>query len=272
MESIGARSQKPALTLSSMVLARCTLGESYRRLVLRAVHASWRSRLRPRPLGVGASLVYLSATALWLLWARPPALPWLALAALAVAAAGLYLPGLANQISLGRAYLAGPALGLGASRALLPLALVILLAAATDLADGFAARRWDKPTRLGGALDPVVDGLLFGSAAVGFALGAVYPLWLAVLVILRYLLPALGGGLLLLFGRQPVLKHTPAGQASTAAIALLLIGLAAWGALGRDARWLLLAAEVVIPLSAAAALLNLAWLNRSALSAGPVHG
>ncbi|WP_338181997.1 CDP-alcohol phosphatidyltransferase family protein [Candidatus Dormiibacter inghamiae] len=254
------------------MLRRCTLGESYRRLVLRAAPDRPRPRLRPRPLGAGASLVYLSATALWLLAARPPALPWLGLAALAVAAAGLYLPGLANQISLGRAYLAGPALGLGATRALLPLALVILLAAATDLADGFAARRWEKPTRLGGALDPVVDGLLFGSAGVGLALAALYPLWLAVVVILRYLLPALGGGLLLLFGRQPVLKHTPAGQASTAAIALLLIGLAAWVALGRDARWLLLAAEVVIPLSAAAALLNLAWVNRSALSAGPVHG
>ncbi|PZR66442.1 MAG: hypothetical protein DLM66_13320 [Candidatus Dormiibacter spiritus] len=255
-----------------MVLARCTLGESYRPLVLRAVRASRRPLLRPRPLSVGASLAYLSATALWLLAARPPALPWLALAALAVAAAGLYLPGLANQISLGRAYLAGPALGLGATRALLPLALVVLLAGATDLADGFAARRWEQPTRLGGALDPVVDGLLFGSAAVGLALSGLYPLWLAVLVILRYLLPAIGGGLLLLLGRQPVLKHTPAGQVSTAAIALLLIGLAAWAALGRDAAWLKLAAEVLIPLSAAAALLNLAWVNRSALSAGPDHG
>ncbi len=209
---------------------------------------------------------------MWLLAARPRGLSWLALAALAVAAAGLYLPGLANQISIGRAYLAGPALGLGATRALLPLALVILLAAGTDLADGFAARRWEKPTRLGGALDPVVDGLFFGSAGVGLALSSLYPRWLAVAVILRYLLPALGGGLLLLFGRQPVLKHTPAGQASTATIALLLIGLAVSAALGREAGWLLLAAKVVIPLAAAAALLNLAWVNRSALSPGPDRG
>ena len=37
--------------------------------------------------------------------------------------------------------------------------------------------------RLGGALDPVVDGIFFGAVALGLALGGAYPLWLAGLVV-----------------------------------------------------------------------------------------
>ena len=221
--------------------------------------------LRPRRLGAAFAFVYLGATAAWLILVTPAGLPWLALPAIVVAGVELFVPGLANHISLARAYLATPALTLGATRALLPLALVVLVAAATDVADGFVARRWEAATRLGGAIDPVVDGLFFGSAAVGLAWSALYPLWLAGVVILRYLLPALAGGLLLLARRQPALKHTPAGQASTAGIALLLAALAALAATGGGATWLRPVAEVMIPVSAAAALGNLAWANRSAL-------
>jgi phosphatidylglycerophosphate synthase len=127
---------------------------------------------------------------------------------------------------------------------------------------------------VGGALDPIVDGVFFGAVAVGLAAGAAFPAWLAGVVVLRYLLPAVAGGVLLLTRRRPELSHTPAGQASTALIAVLLGGLALLRGWGRDPGLLVAVSEAVVPLATAATFANLAWANRRALlgSAGGAGG
>ncbi len=225
------------------------------------------SGLRPTPAGAAGAAVALAAGGLWLLTGdaarhRLPVLAWFLL----VAGAGLFLPGIANQLTISRAYLAAAGFiyalapsGLGA------LAVTVALAGLTDLTDGTVARRFEQPSRLGGALDPVVDGLFFGAVAAGLAASGAYPPWLAGLVILRYLLPALVGGGLLLAGRRPVLRHTLLGQVSTTLIAILMGGLALFRGLGQDASTLLAAGEVVIPLATLATFANLTWVNRGAI-------
>ncbi len=219
--------------------------------------------------GLIGGAVFLLLSALWLVLDSPPG-PRVAYEVyfIALVLAGTRLPGPANQGTLARGYLALPALvyglqpnGLGA------LAVTVAVASVTDLLDGTVARRFAVPSRLGGALDPVVDGVFFGAVAVGLALGAAYPLWLAAVVILRYLLPAVAGGLLLLAGRRPKLTHTLFGQASTSLIAVLLGGVALFRGLGQDPSRLVVAAEVVIPASALLVFANLAWANRGALRA-----
>ncbi len=93
--------------------------------------------------------------------------------------------GIANLLSLVRASVV-PVLP-----ALPPLALgtVILAASATDVADGYLARRRDECTRLGVWLDAAVDGFMVTVAAVAAARHDRLPAWLAVLVVARYLLP-----------------------------------------------------------------------------------
>jgi cardiolipin synthase len=180
---------------------------------------------------------------------------------------GVGLPGLANQATLARAHLAAPALVyslLGSQ--LFELAAVVALAGLTDLLDGAIARSLERPTRLGGALDPVVDGVFFGAVATGLALGGAYPPWLAGVVVARYAVPALAGAVLLLAGRRLALEHTPAGQASTALIAVLVGGLALLRGLGWNAGGLLLLSEVVLPLATAATFGNLFWANRRAIT------
>ena len=110
--------------------------------------------------------------------------------------------------------------------------------------------------------------------ALGLAAGTAYPGWLAAVVVLRYLLPALAGGLLLVGGRRPRLRHTPLGQASTMVIAVLLGGVALLRAVGRDTSLLLTVSEVLIPLAALATFGNLVWVNRRAItgSAGALRG
>lgn len=211
--------------------------------------------------------MFLVADLAWLWVARPPGrellLVWFGMLVLA----GAMVPRAANQVTLARAHLAAPALvySVDPSR-LLQLAAVVSLAGLSDVIDGAIARRFERPSRLGGALDPVVDGLFFGAVAIGLVVGVSYPLWLAGVVVLRYALPAVAGGLLLLAGRRPALQHTPLGQASTTLIGVLLGGAALLQGLGWGTGGLLLrVSEVIIPVAAVATFGNLIWANRQAL-------
>jgi phosphatidylglycerophosphate synthase len=157
---------------------------------------------------------------------------------------GAWLPGVANQVTLARAYLAAPALVYSLSPGgLLPLAGVVTLAGLTDVVDGWIARRLEQPTPLGGGLDPVVDGVFFGALALGLAAGLAYPGWLAAMVILRYGLPAAVGALLLLLGGVALLRG-----------------------LRQDTRLLLTVTEVVVPLAVLATFANLYWANRASFA------
>src|SRR5882724_1700873 len=65
-------------------------------------------------------------------------------------------------------------------------ALVIFLAAAaTDLLDGYLARRWGQITTVGTLLDPIADKLLISAALVSLVQIRRVPAWMVVLVIGR---------------------------------------------------------------------------------------
>ncbi len=210
--------------------------------------------------GVIAGLVYLVIGLAWISITQPPLylIAWLIL----VAVAGSYIPGEANQVTLARAYLAVPALAYATTGRLGLLAVVVAVAGLTDLVDGTIARRLEHPSQLGGALDPVVDGVFMGALCIGLAVGGFIPLWLALVVIARYLLPALAGGLLIALGRRPELRHTLTGQISTVLILILIGGVALFRGLNQDASGLLSAAEVVIPLATVATYVHLAFALR----------
>jgi cardiolipin synthase len=218
--------------------------------------------------GIIAGVVYFVVGALWA-WAAgesPLVLGWL----VAVAGVGAFIPGEANQVSLARAYLAAPAFAYALTGQYGLLAVTVAVAGLTDLVDGTVARRFAQPTHFGGGLDPVVDGLFTGALCVGLALGGTLPLWLALVAIARYLLPALGGGLLMVLGRRPELRHTLTGQVSTVLILVLVGGVCLLRGLHQDASALLIGAEVVIPLATLATFAHLAWASRRTVAApGP---
>ncbi|HEY8679504.1 MAG TPA: CDP-alcohol phosphatidyltransferase family protein [Candidatus Dormibacteraeota bacterium] len=172
--------------------------------------------------------------------------------------------GVANLVTGSRIVLAVPGYWFGLTPSGLPwLAVVVAVAGLSDLVDGTIARRFDRPTKFGAALDPVADGFFYGAVAAGLAVGGVYPFWLAWVVIARYTVPALVGGLLVLLRKLPALRHTFFGQLSTALIAVLLGGLALFRFLGLPTVSLLLAAEVVIPVVSLLAWIELGWTARA---------
>ncbi|HYI92949.1 MAG TPA: CDP-diacylglycerol--glycerol-3-phosphate 3-phosphatidyltransferase [Bryobacteraceae bacterium] len=62
---------------------------------------------------------------------------------------------------------------------------IFLAAAATDLLDGYIARRWGQITTVGTLLDPIADKLLISSALVALVQVHVVPAWMAIVVVGR---------------------------------------------------------------------------------------
>ena len=66
------------------------------------------------------------------------------------------------------------------------VALIIFwVAAATDLLDGYLARRWGQVTTIGTLLDPIADKLLVSAALISLVQVRVIPGWLVVLLVGR---------------------------------------------------------------------------------------
>src|ERR1039457_639465 len=62
---------------------------------------------------------------------------------------------------------------------------IVLVAAGTDLLDGYLARRWKQVTTIGTLLDPIADKLLISAALISLVQIHVLPGWMAVLIIGR---------------------------------------------------------------------------------------
>ena len=216
--------------------------------------------MRPTRAAIVASAVYLVAGVVWAWVGREPvATAWFAL----FAAAGAFIPGIANQVTLARAYLAAPALVYAMTPADFgSLAVVVALAGLTDLVDGTIARRTHGVSSFGGGLDPVVDGIFVGAMGLGLTIAGAIPWWLAAVALGRYLLPGVAGAVLLLRHRRVDFRHTLTGQFSTTLILVLIGGVGLLRALGANPANLVVGAEVVIPIATLATFVHLAYALR----------
>lgn len=77
----------------------------------------------------------------------------------------------------------------GDERSALWLALAV---GASDVLDGFLARRFNWQSRIGGLLDPIADKLFLVCAFIALGVAGAIPVWLIGLVILRDLLIVAG--------------------------------------------------------------------------------
>lgn len=98
----------------------------------------------------------------------------------------------ANLLTLARLLCVVPIVWLVRSGNYHAAALVFVVAALTDLADGYVAKRYNQITPLGAILDPIADKLLMDSLFLTLAFEGHLPTWLALLVIGRDLLMVLG--------------------------------------------------------------------------------
>ena len=159
---------------------------------------------------------------------------------------------LPNAITLAR-ILACPVLAwliiIGNERAALWLAVAV---GASDVVDGFLARRFNWQSRLGGLLDPIADKLFLVSAMVALAVSGALPAWLIVLVVVRDLV-IVGGAFAYHYRVEPlVAAPSLAGKLNTLMQVVLVLAVLANGAMLPVPGWLLAALVQVAALLAVA--------------------
>ena len=184
-----------------------------------------------------------------------------------VAAAGSFIPGKANQVSLARAHLAAPAFVYALDTGKLGLlAVVLAMAGLTDLVDGTIARRFDRPRHSGEGLTRSSTACCWVRCDRPRGRAGPFRLWLAVVIVARYLVPAIVGLLLISMRRRLELRHTLSGQLSTALIIVLVGGVCLFRFMSQDASNVVVGAEIVIPITTARHV-RASWLGGAA-----VHG
>jgi len=62
---------------------------------------------------------------------------------------------------------------------------IFLVAASTDMLDGYLARRWRQITTIGTLLDPIADKLLVSSALIALVQVRAVPAWMVILIVGR---------------------------------------------------------------------------------------
>ena len=62
---------------------------------------------------------------------------------------------------------------------------IFLVAAATDLLDGYLARKWRQVTTVGTLLDPIADKLLISAALISLVQAHRVPAWMVILILGR---------------------------------------------------------------------------------------
>jgi len=96
---------------------------------------------------------------------------------------------------------------------------VLVVVATTDWIDGYVARRFDQVTKLGRALDPLIDRLLLATAGITLAVVGFLPLWVLLVIVARDAV-LLSAGFLRYRGLPPI----PVNRTGKFATACLLIG------------------------------------------------
>src|SRR5437870_5150659 len=104
---------------------------------------------------------------------------------------------------------------------------IFLIAAGTDLLDGFLARRWGQITTIGTLLDPIADKLLISAALISLVQVNAVPGWMVILIVGREF--AISGLRSIAAAEGYTIKASDLGKtkmvAQVTAVSLLLVGL-----------------------------------------------
>jgi CDP-diacylglycerol--glycerol-3-phosphate 3-phosphatidyltransferase len=121
---------------------------------------------------------------------------------------------------------------------------IFLVAAITDLLDGYFARRFKKVTRLGILLDPIADKLLISSALISLVELGLAPAWMIVIIVGREFAVS---GLRSIAAQQGVaIAASPLGKGKTIsqviAVSILILGyeLGEFMFVGKVALWVVM--------------------------------
>ena len=108
--------------------------------------------------------------------------------------------------------------------------VVLIVVMATDWVDGAVARATGQVSELGKVLDPVADRLAMAAGLIALVVRDVFPLWAALLILVRDLAILVAGAFLLVRGHARI-EVRYIGKVATFAL-MASIACIAWGNLG----------------------------------------
>jgi len=108
--------------------------------------------------------------------------------------------------------------------------VLFVVVISTDWVDGYVARRMGQVSELGKVLDPTADRLAMAAGLVALAVRDAFPLWAALLILVRDGLVLLAG-LVLMLTRRVRIEVRFIGKLATFGLMTAIV-LIAWGALG----------------------------------------
>ena len=118
------------------------------------------------------------------------------------------------------------------------LALIVFgVAALSDVADGWTARRWNQVTQLGTVLDPLVDIVFNLAVFASLTLSGLLSPWVLGIAVVRYGLLLVGAACMYLFVGPVRIRPTASGRLTgviAASLVFFLIGVFALGGSARD--------------------------------------
>jgi cardiolipin synthase len=108
--------------------------------------------------------------------------------------------------------------------------VLFALVVSTDWVDGYVARRTGQVSELGRILDPVADRLAIAAGLITFVIVGIFPLWAALLILIRDVALLLGGAVVL-WGRNIRIDVRWIGKIATFSL-MAAIAWIAWGNAG----------------------------------------
>ncbi len=108
--------------------------------------------------------------------------------------------------------------------------VLLVIVSSTDWVDGLVARRTGQVSNLGKLLDPLADRLAMAAALVAFVVRGVFPLWAALVVLVRDAVVLLAAACLVLVAKKRI-DVREIGKAATFAL-MFGIPAIAWGNFG----------------------------------------
>lgn len=106
--------------------------------------------------------------------------------------------------------------------------LIFSLAGASDILDGYIARKYDLTSKLGAVLDPFADKMMNFAVLISFTIARYIQLWILLILMLKEIIMILGGVFLYLRKEKSVIPSNRNGKNATvsfyAAIISIVLG------------------------------------------------